>query len=246
MTELVQRSVSFYGDDLMVIRQDGVDFTPVKPVCDILGIDWNSQYQRIMRDEVLSSVMCVTHTTGADGKRYEMLCLPLDFLNGWLFGVSANRIKPENRENLIRYKRECYRVLSKAFGGEGGSSERLAALEARIAALEAKGAHPSALSTSPVPFEDGRRIRRRDGMGQLVIRRITERIAAVRAALRQVDQPLRPLEITALLQASGLAVVPIQVSSTLWHMEKKTGEVIRDAEGRYVLAARMAEEQVSA
>ena len=133
------------------------------------------------------------------------------------------------------------------------SSAQLAALEARVAALEAKGAQFTALS-SPIPFEDGRRIRRRDAMGQLVTRRITERIteeivlcdvpkrpiiAAVRAALRQADQPLRPLEITALLHAAGLAVVPIQVSSTLWHMEKKTGEVIRDAEGRYVLAGKM-------
>lgn len=141
MNELAQRSVSFYSDDLLVIRQDGVDFTPVKPVCDILGIDWNGQYQRIMRDEVLSEGMCVIHMPSARGVQ-QMVCLPLDFLNGWLFGVSADRIKPENRENLIRYKRECYRVLSQAFTGQVQTqptdSARLAAIEARLTAMEAK------------------------------------------------------------------------------------------------------------
>lgn len=254
MTELVQRSVSFYGDELIVIWQQDMAYTPVKMLCEVLGLDWEKQRERIQGDEVLAEVArIITLLKGGDDQPYPMLCLPLDYIYGWLFGVQVNRVRPELRERLILYKRECYRVLSRAFGGEVVSSTQLAALEARVAALEAKGAQRPALS-SPVPFEDGRRIRRRDAVGQLVIRRITERIteeivlrdvpkrpiiAAVRAALRQADQPLRPLEITALLQAAGLAVVPIQVSSTLWRMEKKTGEVIRDAEGRYVLAGKM-------
>lgn len=33
-----------------------------------------------------------------------MLCLPLEYLNGWLFGINATRVKKEIRENLIRYQ----------------------------------------------------------------------------------------------------------------------------------------------
>ncbi len=44
-----------------------------------------------------------------------MLCLSLDFINGFLFGINASRVKPEVREHLIRYQRECYRVLADAF-----------------------------------------------------------------------------------------------------------------------------------
>ena len=45
-----------------------------------------------------------------------MTCLPLDYLNGWLFGVSTNRIKDDGiRERVIRYQDECYSVLAKAF-----------------------------------------------------------------------------------------------------------------------------------
>ena len=143
-TALVQRSVDFYGDELVVIHQDGIDYTPVKPVCDILGIDWESQRQRIARDEVLISVACVIQATGADGKRYDMLCLPLDYLNGWLFGVDVGRIRPSLRERLILYKRECYRALARAFGASGDGAvpvARVVALEARVAVLEGRGRH---------------------------------------------------------------------------------------------------------
>ncbi len=44
-----------------------------------------------------------------------MLCLPLDMLNGWLFGINADCVKPEIRETVLRYQRECYRVLADAF-----------------------------------------------------------------------------------------------------------------------------------
>jgi hypothetical protein len=42
------------------------------------------------------------------------LCIPLDYLSGFLFGINADRVKPEYREDVIRYQRECYKVLSEA------------------------------------------------------------------------------------------------------------------------------------
>ena len=44
-----------------------------------------------------------------------MIALPLDFLNGFLFGISADRVKSELRERVILYQRECYRILADAF-----------------------------------------------------------------------------------------------------------------------------------
>ena len=45
----------------------------------------------------------------------ELLAIPLDYLNGWLFGVNANRVKDDVRDKLIRYQKECYRVLAREF-----------------------------------------------------------------------------------------------------------------------------------
>ena len=90
-------------------------FVPVRPLCDYLGVDWSAQFRRLSRDLVLSEVQVTVAVTATDDRVREQVCLPLDYLNGWLFGVSAERVKPEIRERLIRYQKECYRVLARAF-----------------------------------------------------------------------------------------------------------------------------------
>jgi hypothetical protein len=47
-----------------------------------------------------------------------MICLPLEFIPGWLFGITASRVNEDVREKLIRYRRECYDVLWNAFKGD--------------------------------------------------------------------------------------------------------------------------------
>ena len=246
VTAISQRAVDFYGDSLLAVQAEGGIYVPVKRVCEALGIDWESQRQRIMRDEVLSTSACVIQVqVPGDTQRREMVCLPDDMLHGFLFGVSAERIKPENREQLLRYKRECYRRLHESFTGAGISPARLAAIEARLAALESRKASPAAaigaLATRSA------RLKPRERTGRMVYRKITERITeiielvdvpeaprteAALAALRQAGRPLRPREITALLQAAGLAVVPVQVSQALWALEQ-AGRVVRHEDGSY-------------
>lgn len=116
-----ERQVDFYGDDLTAALVGSDDqgrplvYVPVRPICDFLGVDWSSQRQRILRDPVLADeIQRVVVTTTHRGPQ-ESLCLPLDFLPGWLFGINASRVREELREKVIRYQRECYRVLSDAF-----------------------------------------------------------------------------------------------------------------------------------
>lgn len=117
-----EQTVLFYEDEITVVVvnvevEEQPIYVPIRPICDYLGIDWSSQRRRISNDPVLSKrarSVAVT-ATEAGGKR-EMTCLPLDYLNGWLFGVSVNRIKDQSiQERLIRYQDECYLVLAKAF-----------------------------------------------------------------------------------------------------------------------------------
>lgn len=121
-----QKTVLFYEDEItavLVAAEDGEEaYVPIRPICDFLGIDWSSQRRRINRDPVLSESMMSVVITATDidpsSRRPQtstMLCLPLEYLNGWLFGVSAHRVKPEFRDRVITYQRECYRVLSDAF-----------------------------------------------------------------------------------------------------------------------------------
>ena len=115
-----QREVDFYGDDLTaVLVEDGEVYVPIRPICDFVGLTWSAQRRRINRDAVLSKklrgvTVTVTPETGIS-QRQQMSCLPLKYLNGWLFGVNAERVKEEIRDRVIRYQEECYDILFSAF-----------------------------------------------------------------------------------------------------------------------------------
>ena len=123
LTPIDQRTVDFYGDPItavLVQTDEGEQvFVPVRPICDFLGVSWTGQRRRINRDPVLSQEIKRVNVTFTDSRHEtmprEVLCLPLDFLNGFLFGLNPTRAKEEVREQLIRYQRECYRILASAF-----------------------------------------------------------------------------------------------------------------------------------
>lgn len=105
------QTIDFNGQSLITIEKDGIHYAAVKPIAENIGLNWNSQHNRITRDDVLNSVVVMMTTTGTDGKQYEMTCLPIDYLNGWLFGIDAKRVKPEIKAPLIQYKMQCYKAL---------------------------------------------------------------------------------------------------------------------------------------
>ena len=111
-----QKIVEFYGDTLVAVRTSlqGI-YVPVKPICELLGVDWNGQRRRINRDPVLSEEVQGVDVTSIPGGTQTMLCLPLDYISGFLFGLNPTRTKPELQERIIRYQRECYKVLAEAF-----------------------------------------------------------------------------------------------------------------------------------
>ena len=86
------------------------------PICKNLGLDWEPQRKRIQRHPVLktSTSMMEVQMPGDDQIR-QVTCLPLSMLNGWLFGVDVNRVKPALREKLMDYQRECFDVLFQHF-----------------------------------------------------------------------------------------------------------------------------------
>ncbi|MCB8943569.1 MAG: ORF6C domain-containing protein [Ardenticatenaceae bacterium] len=118
-----QKQVLFYEDEVTAVRMaDGTVYVPIRPLCDYLGVSWQGQHRRITDDLVMSEVVMSVNVTLTDiepnSRRphsSEMLCLPLDYLNGWLFGINPKRVKDEAREQVLRYQRECYRVLADAF-----------------------------------------------------------------------------------------------------------------------------------
>ncbi len=115
------QTVDFYGDTLQAAQlADETILVPVRPIVEALGLSWPGQFERLKRDPVLSEALTavrVTRTTATGGVP-DMLCLPLKLLPGFLFGLNASRVKPELRERILRYQRDCYDVLWNAFKGD--------------------------------------------------------------------------------------------------------------------------------
>jgi hypothetical protein len=107
--------VPFYENELIAVEKDGETYVAMKPIVEALGLAWHKQYELIQRDLVLRQKGIPITGIPSKGGPQEMLCLPLKYLNGWLFKVPASRYTGKKREVIIRYQEECYSALYEYF-----------------------------------------------------------------------------------------------------------------------------------
>src|SRR5258708_36148560 len=74
----------------------------------------------------------------ADGKQYDTLSLPLEYLPGWLFGINASRVKPELKDKVIQYQLECFRIFWQAFQNRAATPDVIPQLVADQAETRAR------------------------------------------------------------------------------------------------------------
>lgn len=108
--QISTQTISFYGTDLITLKIDDVVYTAVLPIINALGLSQGTQSAKLQRNKEKFSC---THmkTTGADGKTYEMLCMPLKKLNGWLFSINPEKVRPDLKDRVIQYQEECFEAL---------------------------------------------------------------------------------------------------------------------------------------
>ncbi|EME6128950.1 phage antirepressor N-terminal domain-containing protein [Acinetobacter baumannii] len=105
----IPQVVPFHDAELMIIEHHGQPYTPMKPIVEGMGLTWQSQYEKLKQR--FSSVITEIVTTGKDGKQYNMVCLPVRKLFGWLMTISPNKVNPEIRDTVLMYQNECDDVL---------------------------------------------------------------------------------------------------------------------------------------
>ena len=122
-------TIPFYEDRLIVqLGEDGEIYVALRPIVEALGLNWSGQLQRIKRDVVLNKHLktlsvVVIHTEGRDAQHGEVACLPKQYLSGFLFGISANRIKdPKLQAKVIQFQEEAHLILDAAFTGDAESA----------------------------------------------------------------------------------------------------------------------------
>jgi hypothetical protein len=108
-------TVKFYGDEILAMRDDiGRPVVPMRPICKNLGLSWGSQYNRINRDDFLSTCV-VKMKAQIDGQSRVIVCLLFEALALWLVTVSSGSVKEELRPQLKLYKAEVATVLARHF-----------------------------------------------------------------------------------------------------------------------------------
>ncbi len=110
-------TIDFHGDQLVGFEDSDGAFVALKPMVENIGLAWHGQYERMKRDSILSEGIRVIRIPFVRGGEQEAVCLPVDLVPGFLFRIDVSRIKkPDIRAKMLDYQRDCYRVLSEAFG----------------------------------------------------------------------------------------------------------------------------------
>ncbi len=102
--------VDFNNDSIEIIEE--TQSVVIKDICLALGIDGNTQIKKLQADESYESKLIKVQTRGG---LQEVFTIPLSKLNGWLFSINPNKVKPEVKQKLIEYKKECFNVLNNYF-----------------------------------------------------------------------------------------------------------------------------------
>lgn len=125
MNQSIAKFLEFKGKNLLFLSKDGIYYIAIKPVCEVLNVNFDRQYQNIKSDAILSQLHAIQHMVAADGKTRKMVCLPEHLIYGWLFSI-----KSESQE-LQAYKLECYEILFNHFHGAITGRRELLTLKAR-------------------------------------------------------------------------------------------------------------------
>lgn len=109
--------IPFHGELIEAHRADDDLWIVFRPIVEQFGISYSSQLQRLRRAPWASCGHI--NTTGADGKRYDMVTVNRRTLTMWLATIQENKINEAARPLLALYQSESADVLD-SYWHDGG------------------------------------------------------------------------------------------------------------------------------
>lgn len=101
---------NFLGKEVTLVDNNGVAYVAMREIVEGIGLEWARQAQKLNNQKEKFS--CVhMYTTASDGKKYEMICIPIKKLNGWLFSLNPNKVRADLKTRLENYQEECFLAL---------------------------------------------------------------------------------------------------------------------------------------
>ena len=106
--------IDFYGWKIPVIKDSGFFWIPVKPVCQDMGIKYDSQISKLKASKVMSTTPL--KGVSSDRKKRIMICIRKDHFGFWLATINPERVNnPKSVERILLYQREACMVLDNYF-----------------------------------------------------------------------------------------------------------------------------------
>ena len=113
----IEKIIEIDGHKLNLILHQDSWWIAIKPICQLLDIDYNHHSQYIKRDIVLSKLLTLQKVLAADNKNRLMNCLPEKYLYIWLLSIRTKS------ESLHHCKLKCYGTLFDFLNNENTNNQ---------------------------------------------------------------------------------------------------------------------------
>jgi hypothetical protein len=111
MNQNIVKFLEFKGKNIVYLSVNGVYYIAIKPVCEVLNIDYIRQYKNLNRDSILAPALSKQTMQIPGDQLREYICLPEEYIYGWIFSLRSDS------KELQEYKAECYHILYNHFHG---------------------------------------------------------------------------------------------------------------------------------
>jgi len=111
MKQSIVKFLEFKGKTLLFIAKNGIYYIAIKPVCEVLNVDYIRQFKNLSEDPILGPALSKQTIQVPGDQARNMVCLPERYIYGWIFSIRSEA------KELIDYKRQCYDILYEHFHG---------------------------------------------------------------------------------------------------------------------------------
>jgi hypothetical protein len=220
----------FHGNALIAVIVDGHEVVlPIRSVCGALGLDTQSQSERLREHDVLSQGLRIVKIP-VSNRVQSVLAINRRYLAFWLATITPSQVSDAARPKLIRYQHELVDLLDALYGtgaaqgAETAADPSLATINARFAALVAElRITREALLAAQRQTEA--KIEAQDVRLSTVEELVGERLTTIQG---QLDEAQQRLLDTVKITAAQQSVIRRAIERLAKRYEKKTGKAIYD------------------
>lgn len=97
--------VTFHGDTIFCVTLNDQPYTPMKPIVENLGLNWQSQAAKLSAHAERWGIAIIAIPTSSGDQ--EMVCIPVRKLPAFLASINPKKVRPELRPKIELYQAEC-------------------------------------------------------------------------------------------------------------------------------------------